>query len=220
MTVLKHLARGYRVVYAWFWGLVALVFTGLMVSLTIFGPWVVGTGESSAWGLVAGQAPAWFLFTMGIMLATTGLPVAVANGVTRREYTVAAGIFTVVSSVLFGLLILVGHALEILVYRANGIMAALTEPYPAPTLATFGRGVLQHLAFMVTGYLIGLCFYRLRVWWAIAVTPVAMIPVFAGNDQADVTRFGGVWLVLAVACAAGVAAYLLARSVPIRSKKA
>ncbi len=220
-SVVRHLTRQYGMIYAWFWLIMSIVLMALMMSLDVFGPWVIHTSQMSAWQTAGTQAPMWFLFVMGTMIGSAGLPVIVANGITRREYAAGVGIFALGSSVLFGLLTLVGQGVEILVYRADGIMDVLTAPYPMPTPATLAQGVLARLAFMLTGCVIALSFYRMRVWWAILLAPVAMFPVAAALDIAYTGGKGlGPLTDFAAVVVAGTVAYLLVRTVPIKPKKA
>ena len=93
MTVLRHLSTAYRPVFFWFWGVMALFVTAIAASFEIFGPYLKHVMEATVWQGGGQQAPRWFLFVIGIMLATVNLPVIIANGMTRRSYFVAVTVF-------------------------------------------------------------------------------------------------------------------------------
>ena len=222
MTVFQHLFRGYRRVYAWFWGVMTLVFIGLMLSFEMAGPWIADDEHTSAWGLISLQAPGWFLFVVAIIWATMALPVAVAHGVTRKAFCVGAAWFGLLSAVGFGLVMTAGHLLEYEIYQRNGILTLLTAPYPVPTVRGTLWTIVSCAGFLIGGWLIGLAFYRLPVWAAILLIPLFAVPAGGGL----LVPYGAQWpggreLFAAIAIGAGtVAAYLLARTTPIRPRKA
>lgn len=221
MIVLAHLFSGLRKVYAIFWAVMALILAGLLVSVEIFGPWVDDEGPISAWSTVGSQAPMWFLFTMGIMLSTVSLPVAVAHGITRRAFCHAAAVFAVASAVLFGLLVMLGYGVEYLTYHATGKLAELDQPFPVPTVSQALRTMLSGLGFLLGGGAVGLCFYRLTVWRAIASLPLTVAPIVVGLQLPAVSGFtGDAAISVIVVLGMAVACYLLARNVPLRPRKA
>lgn len=221
MIVLSYLFTGLRKIYLLFWGVMAVVFIGLLVVVNTFGPWDGDDGPTSAWSTVGSQAPMWFLFTIGIMLSTVSLPVVVAHGITRRAYCLGAAIFAVISAVLFGLLVVLGYGVEYLAYDAMGVLSELDNPYPVPTVSQAFRTVLSGLGFVLSGWVVGLCFYRLSVWLALASLPLAVVPIVVGLQLPAVDRFSGdVFASLIVVLGMAVAGYLLARNVPLRPKKA
>lgn len=221
MIALKHLVRGYRVIFTWFLGGMTLVFAGLMLSFEILGPWILDEEYASAWGLFSTQTASWFLFVVAVTMATVGLPVAIAHGITRREYSIAAGLFGIASAVLFGLVIVGFHGIEYVIFQYNGVTDLLTEPYPVPTVGHGFRTVLNCLGFMLGGWVSGLCVYRLTVWWALLVMPVVALPLFGAMSVPFGVRWIGDSVLVAVVIPLGaVAAYLLARDLPLKPRKA
>jgi hypothetical protein len=222
ISVLTHLFRGYRTVYAWFWSIFLLIFFAVMViSVNL-----ARSGESDAgpslWANAGAQAPRWFLFVMGIMWATTNLPVLVANGVTRRRFFGGAMLFGLASSVVFTLMVTIGFAIERQLFADRGLLAA---DYPLNTAGDFarytGEMTLILMGFILTGWVVGLLFYRLRPWTALLLLPLAMLPVIVGVFGGSTSPISlSPLLALATVAAAALAAYLLVRAVPIRAKKA
>jgi hypothetical protein len=215
-----YLLRRNALLYAIYW---AVMFTVLMVfmgSFDVFGPWILETGRASAWSLTVDTAPGWFMFVMGIISAVMHLPVAVAHGVTRREFTIGAGVFAVATAVLFQLMKTVGTLLEAMVYGSRGLMDQLTEPYPWPTMSGALVDMGKGLAFMLSGWLVALVFYRLKIWWALLLSPFATIPVSAGTGMAY-TPWDMHWaFITAMLAAAALAGYLTAGGLAVKPKKA
>lgn len=222
--VFKHLIHGYRVVFLWFWGIVTLAFTGLMIALATFGVWTGEDEAPTAWGLMSHQTPGWFLFVIGILCATTNLQVVIANGITRRAFTLGAFGFFAVSAVLFGLLVMLGHAVELAMFQANDVLEQFTVPYPTPTPARWLIAVLTFLGFATSGYLIGLIFYRFPIWLGILLSPLAIVP--SGGGTWAPWGIGWTWqggeigLAALVIVAGVIVAYLLASTTPVRPRKA
>lgn len=217
MKLGMHLLRRHARLYGWFWGILVAAFTLFLSSLVFLGHWNADNDQASLWSVGGAQAPMWFAFVMGVMLASTHLPVAIANGVTRRDFCVGAAVFAVATSVLFGLLLLIGYLVEMTVFEALGVMDELVNPYPTPTLESTVGEILTFLAFMVTGWLISLAFYRLPVWWAIVAIPFAALPLAGSRGFAPYSPH--LALSVAIVAVGGFAAYLAARRVPIRPRK-
>lgn len=222
MIVVRHLFKAYRPVYAWFWGIVAVVLAGIAVSFEIFGHYTLDDERVSVWETVGQQGPRWFLFVMGILFVTINLPVVIANGITRRTFYRGAMLFTVFTAAAFALPMTAGFGVEYAVYTANGMMADLPKQYPINSLGEAARytvdSFLVLLAFMLSGWIVGLLFYRLRVWIAIALTPLAALPI--SGVTLPIESWGGA---IAAACltiaVAVIGGYVLVRACPIRTKK-
>lgn len=216
MRIARHLLRRFRLVYGIYWGVMLLVLVALVTSLEVFGPWVVDAERASAWELAANVAPGWFVFVIGIMLASTFLPIGIAHGMTRRDFALGAGQFAVATAVLFALLKIVGQLLEALAYNMLGIMGEITKPYPWPTLGGALVDVLGYLGFMSSGWLFALIFYRLRVWWALALAPLAMIPLSSAMEMNLNLHWSITVVIVAVS---GAAAYVAAQGLAVKPRK-
>lgn len=229
-TVAKHLAYNYRWVYGIFMSIMVLMMAGLALSFEVFGHYALDDQRSSVWETVGLQAPRWFLFVIGIMLATVNLPVLVAHGITRRLFARGALVFAVASSAAFSVLMLMGFVVERAVYSANGMMAAIDD-YPLAKVSDAGRFyveiTLAGLLFLLSGWVIGLLFYRLRVWLALLALPVVTLPVIGGIAMGVSTMAGVemsfvnvVVIQLAAVLVVSALVYFLGRDVAIKPKKA
>ena len=98
MRVFRHLLAVYRSVYLWFWTVMALFVTAVAVATQWMGPNMTKVMTSSIWQGGGQQAPRWFLFVIGIMLATVNLPVVIAHGITRKNYFAGVMFFSAVSA--------------------------------------------------------------------------------------------------------------------------
>jgi hypothetical protein len=225
MIVFKHLFAAYRKTYAWFWAVMALMLTGVCLSFEAFGHYSLDDTRVSAWETVSPQAPRWFLFVMALMFVTLNLPVVVAHGITRRTYFRGVILFALASAAFAATMVLIGFGVENLVFHLNGMWEELRVPYPVSTIGEAARVWLEllitFLAYMVSGWLAGMVFYRLRVWVAIVCTPLAAGPLIAVS-AAPLGHPEGWELVLTViATALGVGVgYLLVRGVALRPRKA
>lgn len=216
MRLALYLLRRHRPIYIIWWSIMFVVLALLVVSLKVFGPWIVKTGYASVWSLPVNAAPGWFFFVIGIILVSTYLPVGIAHGITRRDYAIGAGLFALASAVLFELLKIVGLLLEVLAYELFGIMDEITEPYPWPTLGGSLLDTLGYLGFASSGWLIALVFYRLRIWWALLAAPFAAIPLSSGMEL----KFDLHWSIEAVIVAvSGIAGYLAVRGLAVKPKR-
>ncbi len=228
MIVLRHLATVYRSVYLWFWAVMGLFISAIALSFVIFGPYLKHVMEGTIWQGGGQQAPRWFLFVIGIMLATVNLPVIIANGITRRSYFAGATVFSIISAALFALAVMAGFAIERAAFQIHGMQGYLPTRYPLTNLelatAYAGEAFLGMACFMLSGWIMGLTFYRLRVWVAIVLIPVAAIPLGAVSlpPGSEVGAELATRMALAVgALAVGLLmSYGVARSVPVRPKKA
>jgi hypothetical protein len=220
MRIGLYLLRRHAFLYGIYWAVMFAVLMIFMASFEVFGPWIHQAGRASAWTMTVEVAPQWFIFAMGVVAATVHLPIAIAHGVTRREFVLGAGVFALATVVLFQAMEILGLLVEVMVYESRGLMEQITEPYPWPT----PRGILTDLAyglgFMLSGWLIGLAFYRLKAWWALLLTPLALLPVTSGMGTAY-TSWDVHWaFITAMLAASATAACLGARTFAVKPRKA
>lgn len=224
-AVIKHLTSVYRPVYLWFWGIAALALAGIAVSFEIFGHYSLDDQRVSVWETVGAQGPRWFLFVMGIMWATVNLPVAIAHGITRRKFFRGAMVFGAATAFLFALLMLAGFGVERIVYTMNGMMAEISS-YPINTwgeaAAYLAEAFVACLAFVTSGWAVGLIFFRFQVWVALVLLPLAILPALGGMPT---TRNDAPWLTgtptaITVVILALIGGYALVRTIPVKAKKA
>jgi len=220
MVVFTVLQRIYRPVAVWF---TALMLTGIAIADAVV---VRSDGDPalSLWRLIFGSAAKYWLLVIGIVLVTMHLRQFVANGVTRRDFTVG--------SALLGLPLAVG--LAVLVPAGNGLESALLHAgdhawaaYPgfsvATGLAELGRSVVIDIAYLVSGLAVAVGFYRYGgrpgvLLMVPALAPIAVAEGFLGaGSTGDVLPVAAA-AALAVAVTGLVAAFFqrLLRDVPIR----
>jgi hypothetical protein len=215
-----YLLRRHALIYSIYWSVMFGVLMVFMGTFDVFGPWILETGRASAWSLAIDVAPSWFMLAMGIVAAVMHLPIAIAHGITRRDFCIGAAVFAIATAVIFQVMKIVGLLLEAWAYQARGLMERLAEPYPWPTVGSTLTDMGRGLAFMLGGWLVALVFYRLRFWWALLVSPIATIPVSSGTGMAytpwDV-HWAFIGAMLVVSAAAG---YLAARGLAVKPKKA
>ncbi len=225
MIVFRHLFAAYRRVYTWFWAIMLLLLAGLCLSYEVFGNYMLDSDRASMWEVAGMAAPRWFLFVMGLMFVTVNLPVVVAHGITRRTYFQGAVLFSLASSAFASLFVLFGFGVERAVYHLSGMWAELTHPYPVNSLGEAGRLWVEvfigTMAYMVSGWLAGMAFYRLRPWIAIACTPVAAAPLIAVSARPLGQPAAWELMLTAAVSVVGLAiGYVLVRGVALRPRKA
>ncbi|GIH08798.1 hypothetical protein Rhe02_68650 [Rhizocola hellebori] len=225
MNVFKHLFSTYRTVYLWFWAVMALFVLAIVLSFVVFGPYIENVMDASVWQGAAGAAPRWFVFVIGIMLATVNLTVVIASGITRRAYFAAVFAFTLATAALFEVASLAGFGVERAGFATQGLTGFLPVDYPLNSwnaAASYtGEAFLALWGFMLSGWAIGLLFYRLRVWYAILLIPVGLGPIIGGGSLPPLIGQGARIVTLTVGLALATAlGFLLVRSAPVRPKKA
>jgi hypothetical protein len=228
MKVFRHLVAAYRSVYLWFWFVMALFVTAIVVAFQWIGPNMTKVMDSTIWQGGGQQAPRWFLFVIGIMLATMNLPVVIAHGITRRNYFAGVMIFTAVSAAAFTAAVILGFVAEQAGFEVAGVPYFLPEHYPLNSFGAAasyaGEAFLAMWGFMLSGWAIGLLFYRLRWWVAILLILVAGIPLgaFSLPPGVEVGRELATRMALGIGASAIVVllSFLLIRSVPVKPKKA
>jgi hypothetical protein len=206
----------------------ALFVTAIVVAFQWIGPNMTKVMDSTIWQGGGQQAPRWFLFVIGIMLATTNLPVVIAHGITRRKYFAGVMVFTAVSAAAFAAAVMLGFVAEQAGFEVAGVPYFLPEHYPLNSFGAAasyaGEAFLAMWGFMLSGWTIGLLFYRLRVWVALLLILVASVPLgaFGLPPGVEVGKELGTRVALGVASIAVVAllSFLLVRTVPVKPKKA
>lgn len=172
-VVVRSLFHIYRPVALWFWGIgtLATVITTAVLAR-------VAEVEVSVWFLIAGQAMKWWLLILGTLLVGVHLRLYVANGVTRRDFLIGAGVFGGLSAVLFTLVVPIGHGVERLLWTAFGTPP---DSYPAFTAGTAlreaGHLLPGALGCLVSGALIAAGFYRYNWWIGLLLVVPGLLPL-------------------------------------------
>jgi hypothetical protein len=230
-TVLVRRMAGNMVpMVAMYWAIMTIVYLCVTGMIMLF-----GTIEQSMWHSIGGPPPRYWLLSMGIVTVLQAR-VYVAMGVTRRQLGEAyLGLYALMA-VLFATVYTAGFAPEHAVYAAGGLLDGLVEPYPVggpgDVVRLFAASALVNLAHLVAGALIGIGFYRYRLWGGLLLIPVAVLPPVAVE-----AAFGAQWagqginqlfglpvapLPVGLAIGAGILAVLVAgtyrayRTMPVR----
>jgi hypothetical protein len=216
VLVLKALLRQNRSVALW---LLPQVIVGDIIATVVINR--LGTVNWSIWFPVLYTARYWLGVT-GILLVVTSMRPFLANGVTRRDYTIGAGMFGAVAALGFAALLGVGQVVERWAYDVAGLTPHSYEAVSFGDVA--GRVLPVFLAFLVSGALIGAAFYRFGGWLGILCIAPAIVPTvladwfvgFEGNDASPLPYLPSVLIVLAGIGLGALALRLLTRSIAIR----
>jgi hypothetical protein len=223
-VVAKSLFGTYRYVGFWFWAVIALV----VVSASVVTGWFDGI-DLSLWELITGQATKYWLLVLGLTLVPTHLRLFVANGVTRRDFLLGAGAFSLVTAVLFAALVPSGRAVEWLLRTAFGVAGNGYPGFSAgEAVSDFGHYVPGTIGWLVTGALVAAGFYRYS-WWAgllliipfalPMVVPEILLGLYVAPDTTKhqlVPFAAGLALSLLASAAGAVVLRLMTRDVAIR----
>ena len=99
-----------------------------------------------------------------------------ANGVTRRDFLLGAGVFSLVTAVLFAALVPSGRGRRVAAATAFGVAGNGYPDFSAgEALRDFGHYVPGTIGWLVTGALVAAGFYRYS-WWAglLLIIPFAL----------------------------------------------
>jgi hypothetical protein len=209
----------------------ALVYTGINIGTATW-----GTLDSSGWESLGWVLP-WLGLGAGISNATS-LPVLVAHGLSRRTAAVASGVVTVGLAIGGALVMQVGLSVESAAFRAAGLSYVLDDPHLFHEIGQshliFTEYLLLLAAFIVTGWLMTVGYYRFGGRRGVIAMPLAALPALgtvaalAGGWVGELADGAPGWIgdldqpvALALALVpvvAGLAAMpALARTVPVRN---
>jgi hypothetical protein len=178
--VLLSMVVGLRAMLVGYWVVMVLgLFVGgLLIQLLTSGV------TNSAWDYGT-QSPKYFSMALGITVTPAVLSLLVSHGVTRRMFSVAAGIYLVGAAAATSLLWVLVYQFERGLYSWQGWTDRLENPHlftdPSQAGLIFAEFFLLVLSHEVTGWLLGITFLRLGVWWGIVVLPLALIPAAAAE---------------------------------------
>lgn len=221
----------YAYLMAWGWGVVLVVATAILA--------VVSRSvhiEMSALA-IAHHAFLWFPFSIAIMLTTALLTTHVASGMTRASFSKGAILAALATGVGNGAFMTLALVVERWVYGrlgwfhgtgADGKLAVLRDgvlPYGAGLALIFSAG-------MLSGLLVGICFYRFGGLLGVLALPLALSPILLAGwlgvpADGQWTAWGvapgdvptSPLLGLLVLAASAFAYHLLVRRVPIAKKE-
>lgn len=215
----------------WFW---AIAIPVVAIVMFIVGQYVDPVSMSAM--AFTHHGALWFPFSIAIILAVTYLPIHVANGMTRRSFSQAAILVSVVVAVLNAAIATAALLVEEQIYDALGWIHGSNNE--SAGILVFEDGVLTYalgllllfLGGQISGSLIGIAYYRLGGIAGTLALPLSMLPLlgvtFLGLDKSSQwvpwsigpgTTWGTVSAVIVIA--AGIAAFhYLVRDIQIDSK--
>jgi hypothetical protein len=178
------------------------VVASMMIGLRpmIVGYWVVMTGSFLIGGLISQlvgggldhsiwdygtQSPKYFSSAIGITLAPAMFNLLIAHGVTRRMFSVAAGIILTGAATATALLWVVAYQLERVIYDWAGLTQTLANPHlftkTSQAGLIFAEFFLLIIAHEAAGWLIGISFYRFGFWKGLLLLPLGLVPAAAAE---------------------------------------
>ena len=188
MVLLRRMIRFMTPIAAMYWAILLLIYVIVSGSIAIF-----GSLEQSMWLSVGGPPPRYWLLSMGVVTVLGGR-VYISMGVTRRQVAEAYLLLYASMALFFACVQLAGFGPEHALYSAAGVLDGLTEPYPVTgagdALRMLLTGLVVNLAHLISGALIGIGFYRYRLWGGLATIPVAVLPAIAAEAAFD-ARWAG-----------------------------
>lgn len=210
----------------WWWVMLAAAFIVTAIARDLF-----GTVGSSTWQWAA-TAPKVMMLIVGGMLAIAFLPQYISFGISRRAFSLAAGVVIIVLSLAGTAIMAGGFVVEILIYNALGWQHAIDEPL---LFASTGQWylivpefTLLFMAWSASGWIAAAGFYR---WvgfgrWDWLAGTLFLIPASLPLIAAEALRvwtsqarlplpLGLVGILLAVA-AGVVAAYHITKDMSLR----
>jgi hypothetical protein len=131
--------------------------------------------QVSLWDVFGQAPPKYFLVIAGIVAAYIWLPVYVAHGVTRRDYSLASALFYGATCAAFG-------ALSAVLYVIDRLARSATAPLPpwhGPWF--FVHTSILFLLWFCSGWLISGAFYRFGILGGILFVPIGSLPAIIGE---------------------------------------
>ncbi|WP_350281173.1 hypothetical protein [Kribbella sp. HUAS MG21] len=178
--VLLSLVIGLRPMLMGYWAVmvVALFGGGLVVQLLTSGV------TSSSWDYGT-QSPKYFSMAIGITVFPAYFSLVVSQGITRRMFSVAVGIYLTGAAVATSLLWVVVYQGERGLYAWQGWPDKLNNPHLFTSTTqlglVFAEFFLLILSHEASGWLLGITFVRFGFWRGILMLPVALVPAAAAE---------------------------------------
>ncbi|MEI8411289.1 MULTISPECIES: hypothetical protein [unclassified Kribbella] len=178
--VLLAMVAGSRPAVVGYWVVMLVSFTAIGIGFRL----VTGGIDHSMWDYGT-QSPKYFSMAMGITLPVAYFNVIIAQGTTRRMFSVAASIYLLgAASATAALWVLVYQA-EHLIFSSQGWSQALENPHLFTDTSQrgliFAEFFLLILAHEAAGWLLGITFYRFGFWRGVVLLPFALIPAAAAE---------------------------------------
>lgn len=210
----------------WWWAVLIVSFAATAVTRGI-----LTTVETSTWQWAA-TAPKIMMLIVGAVLAAGFLPQYVSHGISRRAFSLGAGVVTTVLALTGAVIMAAGYGIEAVVYDAVGWRHVIDEPHlftgPAQWYLIIPEFTLLFVAWTAVGWVGATGFYRLvgfnRWDWLLGtllLIPAALPGVAAEafktwSAQGRLPLLVGLAGILLASVAGAVAAYHSSKDMPLR----
>lgn len=181
VLVTGDISRGLWIALVGFMAIIAVIFLAIGVAGALAGNLDGGAGDSM-WENSA-YATRYFPLALGVMLTTAYLPIAVANGVTRRSFGLGGAAVVLGIAAVMAVLEAAGYLVENGLYRLAGATPEFTTPH------LFGSGTefwvvvpevwITVSANVAVGWLIGSAYYRWGWFGPTLALPLMLVPTLA-----------------------------------------
>lgn len=173
--VLRAMLVGTRPMLGGYWLVMLFLFLAISVGYLI----ATGGLDHSMWDWGT-QSPKYFSMAIGITLTPAYLSLLVAQGITRRMYSVAAGIYLTGAAAATATLWVLMYQGERLLYSAQGWSQTMQNPHlfqdTSQAGLIFTEFFLLILSHEAAGWLLGITFYRFGFWRGLLLLPLSLIP--------------------------------------------
>ncbi|TDW15866.1 hypothetical protein [Kribbella kalugense] len=189
--VLLSMTLGLRQMLVGYWVVmvVAFLLVGIVIQLAN------GGVDHSMWDY-GSASPTYFSMAVGIMITPAYFALLVAQGITRRMISVAAGIYLTGAAIATALVWVVVYQIEHLLYSWQGWSETLSNPHLFTSTSQvgliFAEFFLLILSHEATGWLLGISFVRFGFWRGVLLLPLAVIPGVVGEFMVVPQLLGGI----------------------------
>lgn len=178
--VLLAMMVGSRPAVVGYWTVMLVTFFAIGVGFQL----ATGRLDQSMWDYGT-QSPKYFSMAMGITLTPAYLTLLIAQGVTRRMFSVAASIYLTAAGIATAGLWVLVYQVEHLILSSQGWTQALQNPHlfgdTSQRGLIFTEFFLLILSHEAAGWLLGITFYRFGFWRGVLLLPFALIPAAAAE---------------------------------------
>jgi hypothetical protein len=182
VTVTNRLRQVLRAMTVGLWPMLTGYWAVMLVSFLAVGVvFKLATGgiDHSMWDYGT-QSPKYFSMAIGITIIPAFFSLLIAQGVTRRMFSVAAGIYLTGAAAATAALWVLAYQAEHVLYDWRGWEQALANPHlfagTSQAGLIFTEFFLLILAHEVTGWLLGITFYRFGFWRGLLLLPLSLLP--------------------------------------------
>jgi hypothetical protein len=176
--VLRAMFVGMRQMLGGYWLIMLVGFLVVGIGFKL----ATGGIDHSMWDYGT-QSPKYFSMALGITVTQAYLSLLVAQGVTRRMFSVAVGIFLVTAAASTALLWVLVYQAERALYSWQGWSQTMENPHlftdTSQAGLIFTEFFLLVVSHEVAGWLIGVTFYRFGWWRGLLLLPLSLIPAAA-----------------------------------------